>query len=311
MKDALPKHVSYIVSSSYLFISEQAMLTLQISSFLPGDGNAGVHAWDRAVAYYTGSRNRRPDTKGNLMYDLADKRCTGMKTCGKNGDELEGTSYVNYEVFRRFSNGQKNLLAGDCSLAKQKRDEIGRLMTIPLIQGAIRYAHIIAYESYYYEKHVSEGAVFALTALPLVHACNPDDAKIILDNMKPRDNATAVDFEAVKSAFERNYECMNVKCSEIGGVYDSDAHEYKHGAYPLCEHTALEQSPGPAPAVLLGLTFAGLVLTLLLVVLISRHCGGANEQEIIVVDDEEEPNNNDEQEPNDEQEEKNANRVII
>ena len=52
-------------------------------------------------------------------------------------------------------------------------------------------------------KERAEGAVFAAAVLPQVHACNAASAKTIYDNMNI--NGAAVDFNAVKAAFEGCY----------------------------------------------------------------------------------------------------------
>ena len=138
---------------------------------------------------------------------------------------------MNIESFRHFEDGQKNILVEKCFALEQNKEKIVSMMTIPLIQATLRYAHIISHETNFYEKHGAEGSVFALSVLPMVHHCNADDAKIIYNNMKSKDTAN-VNFLAVKEAFERNYECLNIKCSEVGGIWDFDNGEYKADASP-------------------------------------------------------------------------------
>lgn len=138
---------------------------------------------------------------------------------------------MNIESFRHFEDGQKNIIGKKCLALEQNKERIVSMMTIPLIQATLRYAHIISHETKFFEKHGAEGSVFALSVLPMVHHCNAADAEIIYNNMKSKDTAN-VDFVAVKEAFERNYECLNIKCSEVGGIWDFDKGEYKPDAYP-------------------------------------------------------------------------------
>jgi hypothetical protein len=205
-----------------------------------------------------------------LLFELADKRCTGFKTCGKTGKDTEGTSWVNNEIFRHFIHGQRKLALKDCGEVRKTKERIATLMTVPLIQGTIRYAHIIAGDSTYEEKHGSEGAIFAMSVLPMVHACNPDDAQIIYENMKVSSNPS-VDFKEVKTAFERNYRCMNIKCSEVGGVYDDLLKQYKTDAHPcgfnnLASGLTAEQKQ---LAMILGFSFAGIFVLAIIVVVAS------------------------------------------
>merc|ERR1712232_1270243 len=71
------------------------------------------------------------------------------------------------------------------------------------------------------EKAKAEGAVFAASVLPRVHACNEADAKTIYDNMKVE--ASSTDFQAVLKAFENNYMCMGIAVWEVGAIYDTAA----------------------------------------------------------------------------------------
>ena len=53
------------------------------------DNDAGVHAWDEGVAFYTGSAQTLPTPDGQsdgfLLYQLAQKRCGNFGTCGADG----------------------------------------------------------------------------------------------------------------------------------------------------------------------------------------------------------------------------------
>mmetsp|Transcript_19089 Transcript_19089/g.37919 ORF Transcript_19089/g.37919 Transcript_19089/m.37919 type:complete len:502 (+) Transcript_19089:223-1728(+) len=188
-----------------------------------------VHAWDEAVAFYTGS------TSDQLLYALADKRCINFKTCGTEGSESSiMTSKVNYDIFGQFALGQQSLLEGDCPAVKVAAKRITDLMAVPLIQGTIRYAYKVDVKMGE-EVEKAEGATFAAAVLPRVHDCSAVDAKTIYDNM--RVNAPDTNFAAVKTAFENNYECMNIKCNDVGGLYSVAA--YSEGAEPCSDVGAM------------------------------------------------------------------------
>ena len=106
--------------------------------------NSGsVHAWDEGVAFYTGSLEGTEtggDSGGKLVYRLAEKRCENFGTCGPNGDATSGTAAVNIELFTLFAEGARLLERGECSLVRPVVDAIVSEMTVPLVQGSLRYA---------------------------------------------------------------------------------------------------------------------------------------------------------------------------
>jgi hypothetical protein len=196
-----------------------------------GDFQKGVHYWDEAVAYYTGSRSLQPNSDGELIFHQAEMRCDEFVTCGETSDSREGMSYVNIQAFKHFDEGQKNIQDKHCDLAEKNKERIVTMMTIPLIQGTLRYAHIISHEAKFYEKHGAEATLFSLSVLPLVHSCSKHDAKIIYENLKAK-NTADVNFAAVKKAFENTYQCLNIQCSEVGGIWDVNLGDYKPAAFP-------------------------------------------------------------------------------
>lgn len=225
-----------------------------------------VHAWDEAVAFYAGSLEG-PDgsSDGNLLYKLAEKRCGNFKTCGEDENALDGTAKMNIEIMRQFKAGQNDLLNGMCPEAKLKKEAIEKLMAVPLVQGTIRYAYIRDYQKTSSGvKEEAEGAVFAASVLPIVHACNAGDAQFIYDNM--RAGFGNPDFKGVKAAFERNYECMGITCSNVGGYYDDGNLKYFDQAEP-CTSVAVESSSKTNTAAIVGGVLGGLCALLIGVVL--------------------------------------------
>ena len=52
------------------------------------------------------------------------------------------------------------------------------------------------------------------------------------------------DFKAVKSAFERNYACMGVRCGDVGGLWDDVNGGYMKDAAPCSSASSLGLSLG-------------------------------------------------------------------
>merc|ERR1712106_426415 len=203
-----------------------------------------VHAWDEAVAYYTGSLEGQigMDQSSKLLHELADKRCQNFKTCGAGGDMASGQAMVNYEIFKLFDAGKKELAAGKCETVTPIVDDIIALMSVPMVQGAQRYAWRVANEETDMEKKNAEGIIFTMAILPRVADCDADAADILLKNMQVTTTYEgAVDFPLVKSTFESVYECMGITCAQIGGLLDGE--EYYPDVMP-CVDTA----PGTSPA---------------------------------------------------------------
>merc|ERR1711985_115180 len=169
---------------------EDAISDCESSCTNPGaqDCNADpVHAIDEAAAFYAGSLEGSGATgmpnAGKLIFRLAEKRCANVPAL---------------------------------------RESIISLMSIPLVQGSLRYAWKVAEEPGAGEKEKAEGAVFSAAILPRVSACDTAKAKIISDNMKiDATNHMSAGFTAVKEAFEATYCCLGITCDDIGGLLKS------------------------------------------------------------------------------------------
>ena len=118
-------------------------------TLLSNDDNS-VHAWDEAVAFYSGSMligtGVNPSSPGILQYALADKRCKNFRTCA---DGFEGASAVNQHIWQLFARGRDAVreaggltgseLLNKCAIAEDSMDKIAALSLIPFIQGTLRY----------------------------------------------------------------------------------------------------------------------------------------------------------------------------
>ena len=174
-----------------------------------------VHAWDEAVAFYAGSlEGPAGDSSGNLLYRLAEKRCGNFGTCSSSGS----MSDVNTQIIWQFRLGQYALTQGKCVEAVPIKRRIVELMSVPLVQGSLRYAFKID-QLKGGSKEKAEGAAFAAAILPRVAACNSEAAKLISENMA-MDASSPLEsgFASVKQAFESTYACMGITCADVGGL---------------------------------------------------------------------------------------------
>lgn len=189
------------------------------------DTTAAKAGVDRAVAFWIGSLEGTDGAgAGVLSYALAMGRCVDFKTCGDNGDALEGAAAATSKLLESLNSTRASLTIDDCDTATDHVNDAIASMYIPVIQSALLYAHRQddgnGFETT--EKEEGAGAVFASAVLPLVAACNTDDAEIIYETMK-NNRDFSVNFSDVKGLFEKNYECLGVTCEDIGGIVRDSA----------------------------------------------------------------------------------------
>ena len=147
-------------------------------------------------------------------------------------------------------------------------------MTVPLVQGTLRYAYKQYDKTDDGEKAESEGATFAAAVLPFVYSCDKADAKIIHDHVAAG-HTQATDFVPVKEAFERNYRCMGITCKDVGGIWDDVDSKYLDKAAPCGTSTTsniTRESGVNNPGLAIGLAVGG-ALFVALVVILSSFCG--------------------------------------
>jgi len=193
--------------------------------------DAKVHAWDEAVAFYTGSlEGKNGNMDGKMLYRLAEKRCKNYKTC--TGE----MSKVNKEILRQFSDGKRKLNQGKCQEIRPIKKKIINLMSIPLIQGTLRYAYKIA-RGDGTPKEKAEGVAFLGAILPRLHSCSHQDADIVRKHMWIDGDMKASNdgFKTVKEAFQRNYACMGIGCTDIGGHLDDLTDDYHKDFRPCTD----------------------------------------------------------------------------
>ena len=243
-------------------------------------GSSGpVHAWDEGVAFYvgslmdsddlTGSELTALDSKGKESYTLANKRCKNYKTCGPDGNDLYGEAKVNFDLFRLFNIGQHNLLIGECSEVVPIKNQINQKMTIPLVQGTLRYAYKIDVLQGG-DKEKAEMAVFAAAVLPQLHACSEAHAQTVYDNTHITSSDT--DYNAVKAAFESCYSSMGITCAEVGGLWNSAIDNYYNDqgrdASPCIDARAPDLSEGA----IAGIAVAGVVMAGMICLILALIC---------------------------------------
>jgi len=149
---------------------------------------------------------------GRLLYRLGEKRCKNFDTCD--------SANTNTRVLAMIAEGRDMLAQGDCDAVKIIKDRIISLMTIPLVQGTLRYARKIGAGSVA-PKEIAEGVAFAGSILPQLDACgNGTAAQVVIEHMwmdADKKNRTAINvWTDVKAAILGSVDCLGITLEDLG-----------------------------------------------------------------------------------------------
>ena len=203
----------------------------------PVDGctEIGTRAVDAAAAYYFGSLEDG-NGAGKLMHHLADLECKEFKTCGVSGDSIDGHAKANIEILHHLQTMQTNVTKRQCPDARSNKDQITKWIKVVLIQGTLHSAYL-RQQNVTSAVDIANGAAYAASITPFLSACSFTDAEIITNNME---TTAKTNFALVKSTFERQYTCLGVKCSDVGGYWDQSRSAYHEGA-EMCTFDVVEE----------------------------------------------------------------------
>jgi len=210
----------------------------------PGSTNS-VHAWDEAVAFYTGSLEGTAEgglqvssnSQGQLMYGLANKRgcnsgnfdtCTGKTASGHQ------FSKVNENIFGFFNLGQNQITkafgtanSSKCADVESTKKLITQQMLVPLIQGTLRYLYKCRYgfsTAGCEAKEAGELFAFASGILPHLHAADSAVAEKLYKMSWEFD--TSASYSDIKSSIESTYSKLGITCADVGTLDLSKNPEY-------------------------------------------------------------------------------------
>jgi hypothetical protein len=254
-----------------------------IASDDPNVGGPAPHAWDEGWAFYAGSLEGAvagdSSTDGVMVYKLANKRCNDFGTCK---DGTTGVAKANLKHLARARNGRDKILAGDCHTVVEDFDAIVDQMTIPLIQGMLKYSYKsdpaagsdCASTGESCDKALGEGWAFAAAVLPRLNYCDSSVAKLVKDNLDVTKitDATAQGqthmadgYAKLKEEVEKTYPCLGITCEEVG-VYQKSGSNL--GGMGICVPTVV---PTDAPATPTATTDSGAGVAAFAMVLLSAY----------------------------------------
>jgi len=200
------------------------------------DGNptgGAPHAWDEGWAFYAGSQVADTAAKavtddGTLIWELAEKRGSDFNT-----QDATGPAKVNVNLLAEFIAGRDLIIDAKCTEAEALIDKIITQMSIPLIQGTLKYAYSSDPASGSYcasdagknamtasddcVKAWAEGWAFAAGILPRINECSATAATTIKTNLDITATAPVKDgYAKVRDAMESTYTCLGITAADVG-----------------------------------------------------------------------------------------------
>merc|ERR1711990_1244802 len=202
-KETIGKGIVYLNVFPYVIWEMQDAINDCKAGKLSANADS-VHAWDEAVAFYTGSLEGTTqggqgglagNYAGELQFTLAEKRCKNFGTCTADFDmnAYAGYSELNKKVMALFSAGRDEILSAvdltsidKCEPITETMNEISGLMLVPFIQGVQRYLYKTA-QGTASAKEAGELFAFASAALPFIDAVDPTAAEMLYNRAWKQD----------------------------------------------------------------------------------------------------------------------------
>lgn len=204
-------------------------LEMAVYQCLIEDSDRALLALDQAVVLY----GANPNSPEHLTAHLADQQCPSFRTCaGKRG--VVGQSRVNSDILETILPAlQSGLAAHQCSVARREKERLTGIIKVPLVQAVLQSAYQMSYQPDSAQVHAAQAAVYVAALVPFLDECQPLDATILYDSLKVGHDTFS--FSQVKQALERNYGCLKVSCSHVGGLWNSESKTYFAGAEPCID----------------------------------------------------------------------------
>ena len=206
-----------------------------------GDGENDLRSLDKAAAYYIGKGQEEGENgSGYMMYHIAENG-------GYWFDQDEGETMVNTAIINHFHYLKNDVLTKNlCSATNEDlrlttyesvRRAVNNIiskMTIPLIQNLI-YNMDTTGNRYMVE-------LYAIALIPQFVACSSDDYQTLLQKfiMTKYTDKTKSEFDGIVQILQRNYECLGIKCADVGA--------YKTDVVPICVDGFMGDYAGFKPA---------------------------------------------------------------
>uniref|UniRef100_A0A7S4AQH0 Uncharacterized protein n=1 Tax=Pseudo-nitzschia australis TaxID=44445 RepID=A0A7S4AQH0_9STRA len=180
---------------------------------------------DAGAMFYIGSMqgrgiNSRRFHDGKSLFATAHDLCTNFGTCVDNGDNA-GSAAINELIITSLTSVAQNIDSSECSkVASLVDDTILPALSVPLIQGILKYAASNQELSVGTgDADLAIGDALSRGILPLVNKASPASAETIKAQMEYQVVAQPVasGFKSVADAFRGNtLSLMGIECSQVG-----------------------------------------------------------------------------------------------
>jgi hypothetical protein len=125
--------------------------------------------------------------------------------------------------------GREKILNYDCHGADEQFHAIVDQMTVPLVQGMLKYAFksdpanaLGSCTSGSCDKEWAEGWAFAAAVLPRLNYCSSTVADFVKANLDTANAAPMTDgFRELKAKVELTYPCLGISCADVGAFQNS------------------------------------------------------------------------------------------
>jgi hypothetical protein len=163
-----------------------------------------MHPWDEVAALLVGSLEGPREggssdiADGQFIFNLANSRAFQFQTLTD-----EGYSRVNSELDDLLFAGKGELDGKVCDNLEFTAQHIEKLVIVPLVQSALRYAVALGKSGAIGSVEAALGEVFAFSVLPILAAADAESAQVIRENMEVREGVTPISSgsQAVADAF--------------------------------------------------------------------------------------------------------------
>ncbi|KAL3922673.1 MAG: hypothetical protein SGILL_002079, partial [Bacillariaceae sp.] len=244
-RNAVIGFIKYVV----FFLASADWFKYAVSSCLNGETQTARNQIDYGALLYVGSMEGSGSSGnsfgGEFLFTTAKELCPDFNTCIGGTDNGPTTASVNEIVLTTLKDISSLISAQACDQAGELVEStILPAMTIPLIQGTLKYASFNAnLQAGTSDASLSIGDAFSRGIIPLVDQISPDNADTIKTQMQFQLTANPVSggFSSVANAFRRSVKPMSVKCEEIGIFVDEPI------ASDLCGDGISAAPPTPPP----------------------------------------------------------------
>jgi hypothetical protein len=258
----LTKFIPNIKFPVIAFLYYSHFLTYNIAMlryFWEGQQTCNLDTFEKGVALYTGNW-QGPDitgtTPGILRFFAANWNCAQFKTCGTNGDTVNGASSINLQMIAYFNEFQEKSSTDNCGttapLLLPIVNGIRTVFIVSMVQDVLYWADYYNDQPAVLVSHRFTGALYTAVLLPYLYSCNADDAAVMYNKMN---YGTGIDvFISVKAVLEKNYQCLGISCKDVGelqnfkGVYPTPVVQCGDPTNPSPSAPVPVHVPAPVPA---------------------------------------------------------------